>query len=121
EPWFPFPSQDKWELAQWLMEYSSKPVQDQLILEAKSSIAPAYNNAHGFLKFIDVLPPGPKFSYTPLKVVGDTEDANGNNCIKTLELWHCDPAECIAELLGNPSFMANNSTHLSRYSGIKME
>jgi len=37
-------------------------------------------------------------------VVGDTKDANGDNHVETLELWHCDPVECIAELLGNPSF-----------------
>jgi hypothetical protein len=31
-------------------------------------------------------------------------DANGDNRIETLELWHRDPIECIAELLGNPYF-----------------
>ena len=31
-------------------------------------------------------------------------DANGDHRIETLELWHRDPIECIAELLGNPYF-----------------
>ena len=37
-------------------------------------------------------------------MVGDTKDANGDNRMETLELWHRDPVECIAEVLGNPSF-----------------
>ena len=30
------------------------------------------------------------------------QDANGNNRIETIELWHWNPVEYIAELLGNP-------------------
>jgi hypothetical protein len=67
-------------------------------------VGPVYKNARGLFKFIDALPPGPKFFYTPLKVMGDTMDAHGDNRIETLELWHRDPIECIAELLGNPYF-----------------
>jgi Plavaka transposase len=124
EPWFPFPSEDEWELAHWLMESTASQSKIDSFLKLKAvhvllvmiitldssiipkvrGVAPAYKNARGFLKFIDALPPGPKFSYTPLKVVGDMKDANGNNRIETLELWHRDPVECIAELLGNPSF-----------------
>ncbi|KAF8219804.1 hypothetical protein L208DRAFT_1546205 [Tricholoma matsutake] len=108
EPWFPFPSEDEWELARWLMESAVSQSKIDSFLKLKAvhvkGIAPAYKNAHGFLKFIDALPLGPKFSYTPLKVVGNTKDANGNNHIETLELWHRDPVECIAKLLGNPSF-----------------
>ena len=74
------------------------------ILPKIRGVAPNYKNARGFLKFIDALPPGPKFFYTPLKVKGDMKDANGDNRIETLELWHRDPIECIAELLGNPYF-----------------
>jgi hypothetical protein len=37
-------------------------------------------------------------------VKGDLTDANGNNRLETLELWHRDPIECVAELLGNPFF-----------------
>lgn len=47
-------------------------------------------------------------------------DTNGDNHIETLELWHHDPIKCIVELLGNLFFLANNSTHLSGYLGIKM-
>ncbi|KAF8224593.1 hypothetical protein L208DRAFT_1510953, partial [Tricholoma matsutake] len=112
EPWFPFPSEDEWELACWLMESAESQSKIDSFLKLKavhthnllSQRSEAYKNAHGFLKFVDTLPPGPKFSYTPLKVVGDTKDANCDNQIETLALWHCDPVECIAELLGNPSF-----------------
>ena len=76
----------------------------KLIIPKVRDIAPAYKNAHEFFKFIDVLPPGLKFFYTPLKMVGDMQDTNGNNRIETIELWHQDPVECIAELLGNPYY-----------------
>ena len=74
------------------------------VISKIKGVAPTYKNARGFFKFIDALPPGPKFFCTPLKVNGDLTDANGNNRIEILELWHRDPIECIAELLGNPSF-----------------
>lgn len=32
------------------------------------------------------------------------KDVNGNNRTETIELWHRNPVECIAELLGNPYF-----------------
>jgi hypothetical protein len=32
------------------------------------------------------------------------KNANSDNHIKTLELWHHDPVECIVKLFGNPSF-----------------
>ena len=76
----------------------------RLIIPKVQDIAPAYKNACEFFKFIDVLPPGLKFFYTPLKMVGDMQDTNGNNRIETIELWHQDPVECIAELLGNPYY-----------------
>lgn len=124
EPWFLFPSKEKWELAHWLMELAAsrsmidsflnlKVVQclthdnhhsGLIIISKVRGIAPAYKNVCEFLKYIDALPLGLKFSYTPLKVVGDMKNANGNNHIETLELWHHDPVECIAELFGNPSF-----------------
>ena len=80
-----------------------------------------YKSACEFFKHIDALPPGPKFSCTPLKVKGDLTDTNGNNRLETLELWHCDPIEYVAELLGICFLVANNSTHLCGYLGIKME
>ncbi|KAF7328315.1 hypothetical protein MVEN_02546900 [Mycena venus] len=57
----------------------------------------------GHLKFIDTLPHGPAWHYTQMTVEGDELDAKGNKKVEVLELWHRDPIECIAELLGNPS------------------
>ena len=103
----------------------SKPIKDRLILETESGMymfepqktiiqtstvipkirgVATYKSAREIFKHIDALPPGPKISCTPLKVKGDLTDANGNNRLETLELWHHDPIECVAELLGNLFF-----------------
>ena len=125
DPWSPFPSEDEWALARWLMRSGASQSNIEEFMKLKAvrtsftdtyhygliriipkirGVAPAYKNARGFLKFIDALPPGPKFLCTPLKVQGDLTNANGDNRIETIELWHRDPIECITELLGNPSF-----------------
>ena len=81
----------------WVTDtYHSGPI---TLIPKIRGVAPVYRNACEFLKFIDALPPGPKFFYTPLKVMGDMMDANGDHRIETLELWHCDPIECIARVV----------------------
>ena len=79
-------------------------IQSSTIIPKIRDVAPTYKNTHGFFKNIDALSPGPKFSCTPLKMKGDLTDTNGDSHIKTHELWHRDPIECIVELLGNPFF-----------------
>ncbi len=44
-----------------------------------------------------------------MKIVGDEKDTNGDFRTETLELWHRDPLECIAELLANPLFEAHQT------------
>jgi hypothetical protein len=79
-------------------------IQSLTVIPKIRGVAPTYKNTRGFFKYIDALPPGLEFFCTPLKVKGDLTDANGDNRIETLELWHRDPIKCIAELLGNPFF-----------------
>jgi hypothetical protein len=88
----------------YMFESQITIIQSSTVIPKIKGAAPTYKSARGIFKYIDALPPGPKFSCTPLKVKGDLTDANGDNRIETLELWHRDPIECIAELLGNPFF-----------------
>jgi hypothetical protein len=61
-------------------------------------------NKRSFLKYVDSLPRGPTWACTPLKVVGDVPDGDGNMKMELLELWHRDPVEVVTDLIGNPAF-----------------
>jgi Plavaka transposase len=56
------------------------------------------------MKRIDMLPYGPGWTCTTLRVTGDEIDDEGEFRTEELELWHRDPVECIQELLENPAF-----------------
>jgi hypothetical protein len=70
---------------------------------------PAFHNSHALLKRIDSLPFGAKWKCTSFTIKGDRKDAKGRVRTEEVELWHRDPVECIAELLGNPAFKANQA------------
>ena len=56
------------------------------------------------MKQIDALPDVPDWTCTLFQVQGDVVDANSALKTEDVELWHCNPVECIKELLGNPVF-----------------
>ncbi|KAF8121357.1 hypothetical protein K438DRAFT_1913726 [Mycena galopus ATCC 62051] len=93
-PWEPFESQDEWELANWLMTsgLSHRKTDEYLKLKTvREGINPSFHNARAFLKRIDALPEGPKWTCYPFELVGD-------------EMWCRDPVECVRELVGNTTF-----------------
>lgn len=53
---------------------------------------------------IDALPQGPNWQCTTMHVKGDLVDENGVEIEDYLDLWHRNPVEVVAELLGNPDF-----------------
>ncbi|KAJ7689553.1 hypothetical protein B0H17DRAFT_872490, partial [Mycena rosella] len=110
-PWYPFESEDQWELARWLMTsgLSQKKTDSYLKLKTvrtsvREGINPSFHNNRAFLKHIDALPEGPQWFCHPFELKGDEVDADGQPKTEIVELWHRDPLECIQELLGNPSF-----------------
>ncbi|KAJ6571038.1 hypothetical protein B0H10DRAFT_1669279, partial [Mycena sp. CBHHK59/15] len=72
-PWYPFESEDEWELAQWLMTsgLSQKKRDDYLKLKV----------------FVDALPPGPQWFCNAFELVGDELDANQQPKRETVEMW----------------------------------
>jgi hypothetical protein len=51
-----------------------------------------------------MLPHGPGWTCTTLRITGDEIDEKGEFRTEDLELWHRDPVECIQELLENSAF-----------------
>ncbi|KAJ7859055.1 hypothetical protein B0H14DRAFT_3631356 [Mycena olivaceomarginata] len=126
-PWEPFESEDEWELARWLMTsgLSNKKTDEYLKLNTVcQGINPSFHNSRAFLKCIDALEDGPKWTCYPFELVGDELDADGNPKTEIVEMWCRDPVECVRELKLLPKgatlvpiILASDKTQLTRFSG----
>ncbi|KAF7344304.1 hypothetical protein MVEN_01722000 [Mycena venus] len=106
-PWYPFETEDEWELAKWLMTsgLSQKKTDEYLKLKVvRERMKLSFSNNRAFLKFVDALPAGPQWYCHAFELEGDELDADQNPKKETVEMWYRDPLECVKELLGNPSF-----------------
>ncbi|KAJ7148839.1 hypothetical protein C8R46DRAFT_1310948 [Mycena filopes] len=106
-PWYPFESEDEWEMARWLMTsgLSQEKVDEYLKLKkVRADIRPSFHNNRAFLQRIDVLPDGPQWKCYPFRLVGDEIGADGKKKEETVEMWCRDPVECVRELVGNTAF-----------------
>src|SRR6266699_3930275 len=74
------------------------------IRQVQEKIDHPYATSRAFFKHIDSLPSGPPWMCTPMTITGDETDKAGKAKTEVVELWHRNPLECIAELLGNPAF-----------------
>ncbi|KAJ7649245.1 hypothetical protein B0H17DRAFT_1215369 [Mycena rosella] len=121
-PWYPFESEDQWELARWLMTSGLSQKKTDSYLKLKTvceGINPSFHNNRAFLKHIDALPEGPQWFCHPFELKGDEVDADGQPKTEIVELWHRDPLECIQELLGNPSFMNQGYAPIRVYKTLR--
>lgn len=57
-----------------------------------------------FFKQVDDLPTGVDWRCEMITVHGNELDETGKPIVEKLELWMCDPVECVRELIGNPVF-----------------
>ncbi|KAJ7051459.1 hypothetical protein C8F01DRAFT_999273 [Mycena amicta] len=104
EPWEPFKSLDEWELARWMVTagLSQSKIDEFLKLKViRENVKPSFHNNYSFLQYIDSLPSGPKWSCRPFVLTGDEVGLDGQRKTMTVELWHRDILECVAELLGD--------------------
>jgi hypothetical protein len=73
-------------------------------IQVQNRMQPSFRSAHTFQQKVDSLPQGPKWDYRTVTMTGDRVDENGNPLTEDVELWFRNPMECIAQLIGNPSF-----------------
>ncbi|KAJ7218799.1 hypothetical protein C8J57DRAFT_1095445, partial [Mycena rebaudengoi] len=103
----PFEIQDEWELARWLMtsRLNQKETDEYWQLKkVREGINPSFHNNRAFLKPIDALPEGPKWTCRPFKLAGDEVDADCEAKTEIVEMWFRDPADRVRELVGNLAF-----------------
>ena len=123
-PWFPFASEQEWELTKWLIKNVGQKSTDEFlklpivrdvsvlypyeelteICQINSKEKLSFYNSYSFLKKVDMLPIGPEWKCSIIEVTGDLLDDDGNTMSEHLELWHRDPVECVKALIGNPAF-----------------
>jgi hypothetical protein len=112
----------EWDLACWSIENVGQKLIDEylklLIVSSDSLVSHtqtkaylkiqqraqlSFHNTYSFLKKIDELPSGPDWTCDVIDVTGDQEGEDGMLMREELELWCCDPVECIRDLIGNPA------------------
>ncbi|KAF7298595.1 hypothetical protein MIND_00806500 [Mycena indigotica] len=108
----PFPSLEDWDIGRWLIRsgLSQGSIDEFLHLKkVRDKLEPPFATSRAFFKHIDSLPAGPAWMCTPMNITGDELDGNGNAKVEVVKLWHRNPLECIAELLGNPAFKSEQT------------
>ncbi|TFK31052.1 hypothetical protein BDQ12DRAFT_619650, partial [Crucibulum laeve] len=98
--------EDEWELAKWLIKNVGHTQMEEFLylLIIQKKVDPAYPTKDKLLNAIDALPQGVDWKLENITLTGDVLDEEGNLMKEELELWYCDPVECICELMGNPIF-----------------
>ncbi|KAG1737239.1 hypothetical protein EDB19DRAFT_1895911 [Suillus lakei] len=106
DPWLPFEDVKEWDLAQWLIENLGQTWTDKFLKLpiTQNHTKVSFHNNRSFLQHMDKLPCRPGWSCKKVTVRGNCKDENGGMLQEEVELWSCDPVECMKELIGNPSF-----------------
>ena len=68
------------------------------------SVSPSFHNTHALLHKIDSLLTGSKWECVEILIKGEGVGSDGVMVTETVELWCCNPLDCIKELLLNPAF-----------------
>ncbi|KAG2144162.1 uncharacterized protein EDB93DRAFT_1241316 [Suillus bovinus] len=90
DPWAPFTNEEEWGLVKWLVSCVGHTAIDE------------------FLKLpiitIDKLPRATKWELKKINMVGNRTANDGQRETEDLELWLCNPVDCICEFMSNPEF-----------------
>ncbi|KAJ6471238.1 hypothetical protein C8R47DRAFT_988352 [Mycena vitilis] len=118
----PFRDDDEWQLAKWLIKNVGHTATEEFLkLSIISDRAkPSFEGKKSFFEKVDSLPGGANWHCKILDTKGDLPDLDKDPSGSTMrreqsELWFRDPVECVAELIGNPSFR-----HAMRYAPEKL-
>ncbi|KAG1773538.1 hypothetical protein EDD22DRAFT_976124 [Suillus occidentalis] len=97
---------EEWGLAEWLVKSLGQTKMDEFLKLpiTQNCTKPSFHNNWSFLQKVDALPHGPAWNCKKVSVKGNRTDENGQLLQEDLELWTCNPVECIKELIGNPLF-----------------
>ncbi|KAG1775840.1 hypothetical protein EV702DRAFT_972335, partial [Suillus placidus] len=99
-------TREEWDLAQWLVKNLGQTRTDEFLKLpiTQNCTKVSFHNNRAFLQKVDGLPHGPEWSCRKVTVHGNLDDENGVPLQDKVELWSCDPVECVKELIGNPFF-----------------
>ena len=95
--WFPETSDCKWSLPAIFLRLTE-------FCQVKSKENLPFYNSYTFLKKVDNVLIGPEWKCSIVNITRDRLDEDRNTMNEQLELWHCDPIDCMKGLIGNPAF-----------------
>ncbi|KLO11904.1 hypothetical protein SCHPADRAFT_830275, partial [Schizopora paradoxa] len=99
----PFTSEKEWKFAKVLTKFLGKGQMDEVLETEFVNANPSFHNARKLYQMVDALPKGPEWIREILEVdCGFYPDGTPRK--EEVELWRRDPNECIAELIGDPTF-----------------
>ncbi|KAI6096640.1 hypothetical protein F5141DRAFT_1011824 [Pisolithus sp. B1] len=100
--WVPFHNEAEWELVHFLVKNIGCTRMDKFLKLDINGMS--FENACSLLKYMDKLHTGPAWTCEMIDVEGNIIAEDGTLKHKQLELWQCDPVECMQEWMGNPAF-----------------
>jgi len=79
--------------------------------QIQNNVQPSFKNKAELLNTVDQLSCSVDWKCECITLTGDIRDDNGHAQTKELELWFCDPVECVHELIGNLAFKCWDEVH----------
>ncbi|KAG1819370.1 hypothetical protein EV424DRAFT_1323500, partial [Suillus variegatus] len=105
DPWAPFTDEEEWRLVKWLVSRVGHTAIDEFLkLPITSHMNTSFTSKYSLLKAIDKLPCATKWKLKKISMVGNRTANDWQQETEDLELWLCDPVDCIRELMSNPDF-----------------
>ncbi|KAG2082522.1 hypothetical protein BD769DRAFT_1305175, partial [Suillus cothurnatus] len=116
DQWLPFEDVKEWDLAEWLVKNLGQTCTDEFLKLpiTQNHMKLSFHNNCLFLQRVDALPHGQGWSCRKVTVHGNHKDELGVPLEEKVELWSCDPLECVQELIGNPFFKADMAYSLAK-------
>ena len=124
KPHAPFTDEEEWESVKWLMKNVGQTKADNflklpivsdsflncnymistVLLQTKNQLNLSMHNNSSLLEKVDTLATGPRWTCKIVTAHGNKVGQDKTMMTEDLELWKCDPVECIKELIMNPEF-----------------
>ncbi|KAF8833145.1 hypothetical protein BDN67DRAFT_992890 [Paxillus ammoniavirescens] len=105
DPWGPFADGEEWELGKWLFRHVGQTgIEEYTKLPITSKLQTLFTSKYMLMKAIDKRPQLSEWHLKAITIEGDLLGQNGQQQTEEVELWLCNPVDCIRKLMANVTF-----------------